>query len=86
MQSVGNINCSLARYNQVLEIQARGEMAVGEVACLYASGNAAARGQLQQGSVRRIRDDKLPEQCTGDQLEWCVTRKVVVDWSEALAA
>lgn len=86
LQSVGNINISLERYNHVLAIEERGEMAVAEVACLYASGDADARGQLQQGSVRRVRDDKLPEQCTGDQLAWCVTKKVVIDWTQALAA
>lgn len=86
LQSVGNVNISEARYREVLEIEARGERAVAEVKCIYASGDAAARGQLEQGSVKRIRTDKLPEQCTGDQLDHCLTKKIVVDWTQRPAA
>jgi hypothetical protein len=86
LQPVGSINISEERYRRVLEIESRGGSAVSEVKCLYSSGDADARGQLQQASVMRVRDDKLPEQCTGDQLKWCVTRKVVIDWTQYAAA
>lgn len=82
--SVGKINISEERMKRVREIVAQGEQPVCEVECLYASGLAEDGGKLQQAYVVHVREDKLPAQCTSDQMHACQTSKKVLNWREPL--